>query len=125
VLTQPYIFLSHSTKDRAFTEKLAEHLHGAGFRAWVDVQDIPDGSTWLRVIEGAVTDCGAMIVVMSKDGRDSEWVERETLLAMGLRKPILIARIDDTPLPLHLINRQYTDFRARPNAAYKKLIAAL
>ncbi len=124
-MTQPYIFLSHSTKDRAVTVKLAERLHEAGFRCWVDVTDIPDGSTWMRVIEGAVTDCGAMIVVMSKEARESEWVERETLLAMSLRKPLLIARIDDAPLPLHLINRQYTDFRTRPNAAYKKLIAAL
>ena len=44
---------------------------------------------------------------MSKDSRESEWVERETLMAMELRKPLLIARIDDAALPLHLINRQY------------------
>jgi len=124
-MTQPYIFVSHSSKDRKFTTRLAERLHEAGFRCWIDVEDIPDGSTWMREIEQAVKDCGAMIVVMSKDGRESEWVERETLKAMELRKPLYIARIDDAPLPLHLINRQYTDFRARPEAAIKKLIAAL
>jgi hypothetical protein len=124
-VTHPYIFVSHSTKDHAFTAALAERLSAAGFRAWVDVTDIPDGSTWPREIENAVTGCGAMIVVMSQDARESEWVERETLLAMSLRKPLLIARIDDAPLPLHLINRQYTDFRTRREAAYKKLIAAL
>ncbi len=58
-------------------------------------------------------------------GASSEWVERETLLAMELRKPLFIARIDETPLPLHLINRQFSDFRTRPEAAIKKLIAAL
>ncbi len=124
-LTQPYVFLSHSSKDRDFTAGLAERLREAGFQAWVDVEDIPDGSTWMRVIESGVRECGAMIVVMSANGRDSEWVERETLMAMDLRKPLFIARIDDAPLPLHLINRQYTDFRARPEAAFKKLIAAL
>jgi hypothetical protein len=117
--------MSHSSKDRDFTTRLAKRLHDAGFRCWVDIDDIPDGSTWTREIENAVTDCGALLVVMSKDGRDSEWVERETLMGMSLRKPLFIARIDETPLPLHLINRQYTDFRARPEAALKKLIAAL
>lgn len=122
---RPYIFMSHSSKDRDFTARLAERLHDSGYRCWVDVDDIPDGSSWTREIEKAVAACGAMIVVMSKDGRESEWVERETLMGMTLRKPLFIARIDDAPLPLHLINRQYTDFRARPSAAFKKLVAAL
>ncbi len=125
LMTQPYIFMSHSSKDRDFTAQLAERLNGAGFRCWVDVNDIPDGSTWMREIQTAVEGCGAMLVVISKDGRDSEWVERETLLAMELRKPLFIARIDDTPLPLHLINRQFSDFRSRPETAIKKLVTAL
>lgn len=124
-MTQPYIFMSHSSKDREFTSRLAERLQKVGFRCWVDIADIPDGSTWPREIEKGVSDCGAMIVVMSKDARESEWVERETLMAMQLRKPLLIARIDDAPLPLHLINRQYTDFRRPTEAVYKKLVAAL
>ncbi len=124
-MSQPYIFMSHSSLDHDFTARLAERLHVAGFRCWVDVEDIPDGSTWMREIEQAVMGCGALMVIMSKNGRESEWVERETLMAMELRKPIFIARIDDAPLPIHLINRQYTDFRARPEAAFKKLIAAL
>jgi len=124
-MTQPYIFMSHSSKDRAFTTRLAERLQKAGFRCWVDLEDIPDGSTWPREIEKAVTDCGAMLVVMSKDARESEWVERETLKAMELRKPLFIARMDDAPLPLHLINRQYSDLRTPTEAVYRKLIAAL
>jgi hypothetical protein len=125
LMTNPYIFMSHSTVDRDFTLLLAERLTDAGFTCWVDVNDIPDGSTWLREIEKAVIASAALIVVMTKDARDSEWVERETLLAMSLRKPLFIIRADDTPLPLHLINRQYTDYRSRPEAAFKKLVAAL
>ena len=41
-------------------------------------------------------------------------------MAMDLRKPLFIARIDDAPLPLHLINRQYTDFRAPTEAALQE-----
>lgn len=124
-MAQPYIFLSHSSHNRAFTAELAAKLQAVGYRCWLDIEDIPDGSTWLREIEKGVTGCGAMIVVMSQQGRDSEWVERETLMAMALGKPLLIARIDDAPLPLHLINRQFTDFRDKPEAAFKKLLTAL
>ncbi|MEP7292974.1 MAG: toll/interleukin-1 receptor domain-containing protein [Chloroflexota bacterium] len=124
-MTHPTLFMSHSSLDREFTTLLAERLTEAGFHCWIDINDIPDGSTWMREIEKAVRSCGALIVVMSKDARESEWVERETLLGMELRKPLFIVRIDDEPLPLHLINRQYTDYRTRPEAAFKKLVAAL
>jgi hypothetical protein len=121
----PYIFISHSTKDTDYTAFLDEHLRRAGFKTWVDIDSIPEGSTWPREIQKGVEGCGALVVVMSKHGRDSEWVERETLLAMDLLKPVFIALFEDVPLPIHLINRQFTDFRQRREQAAKKLVAAL
>jgi hypothetical protein len=121
----PYIFISHSTKDNPFTTYLAEQLRTAGFNVWVDVDSIPAASTWLREIEKAVTDCAAVIVVLSKVARESEWVERETLLAMDLGKPLFIALIEDMPLPLHLLNRQFSDFRTDHDQASQNLITAL
>jgi hypothetical protein len=124
-MQQPYLFISHSSRDRKFTDYLAAKLTEAGYRCWVDVESIPAGSTWPREIQKAVEECGALIVVMSETARLSEWVERETLLALDLRKPIFIARIDDAPLPIHLINRQFSDFRKRRAPALKKLLSAL
>ena len=124
-MRQPYLFISHSSKDEEFTEYLAARLTEAGYQCWVDVESIPDGSTWPREIQKAVEQCGALIVVMSELARLSEWVERETMLALQLNKPVFIARIDDTPLPIHLINRQYSDFRKRREPALKKLLNAL
>jgi hypothetical protein len=124
-MEQPYLFISHSSKDRQLAEDLANHLGQAGYRCWIDVSDIPDGSSWPREIEKAVERCGALIVIMTERARASEWVERETLLALQLRKPVFIARFDDVPLPIYLIDRQASDFRVRPEAALKKLIKAL
>ena len=124
-MTKPYLFISHSSKDNEFTDYLAERLNEAEYRCWVDVESIPDGSTWPREIQKAVENCGALIVVMSDNARQSEWVERETMLALQLRKPVFIARVDDAPLPIHLINRQFSDFRKRRDAALKKLLSAL
>jgi hypothetical protein len=124
-MTQPYLFISHSSKDQEFTEYVAARLTEAGYRCWVDVESIPDGSTWPREIQKAVENCGALVVVMSENARISEWVERETMLALQLRKPVFIARIDDAPLPIHLINRQFSDFRKRQEQVLKKLLTSL
>ena len=121
----PHIFISHSSADNDFARTLAGQLENAGFDVWVDFDAIGPGDRWVQTIQKAIEDCGAAVVVMSRAGRDSEWVERETLLAMDLRKPIHTALIDDIPLPLHLINRQYTDFRADQSQASARLIKAL
>lgn len=122
---RPTIFISHSTDDNDFTRALAEELRDAGLDVWVDLDSIRQGEKWLRAIEKAINDCTATVVVMSSAGRASEWVERETLMVMDLGKPVFIALIDDSPLPLHLINRQFTDFRDDLDGATQSLIAEL
>ncbi|HYO88816.1 MAG TPA: hypothetical protein VER79_09210, partial [Candidatus Limnocylindrales bacterium] len=72
-----------------------------------------------------VRGCAALIVVMTERSRASEWVEREALLALELKKPVFVARFDDAPLPIHLISRQASDFRKRRPPALRKLLAAL
>jgi hypothetical protein len=125
VKPMPYIFVSHSTEDNDFTRTLAGSLSEDGFEVWVDFESIESGERWIQTIQNAIEDCAAMVVVMSRAGRESEWVEREALLAMDLKKPIHTARIDDLPLPLHLINRQVTDFQDDYDRAIKKLTKAL
>lgn len=121
----PYLFVSHSSHDTRQTDYLADGLRAAGYRCWVDVAAIPDGSTWVREIEHGVRGCAALVVVMTERSRASEWVERETVLALELKKPVFVARFDDAPLPIHLITRQASDFRRRKPAALRRLVAAL
>lgn len=122
---QPYIFISHSSKNNDMASQIAEGLRDAGFNVWLDLDSIPDGSRWLAEIQQGVENCGALLIVMSHPARGSQWVEREALLAMELRKPLFIALIDDVPLPLHLIDRQFTDFRAEFDAPLNDLVEAL
>ena len=121
----PQIFISHSRHDGEFARFLCARLEESGLTPWIDADNIPAGSTWPREIEKAVEACAAMVVVMSEAARASEWVERETLRALDLGKPVFIALIDDTRMPLHLLNRQYTDFRSQPETALARLISAL
>lgn len=122
---EPYIFMSHSSKNNAFTQRLTDDLQAAGFNVWVDLEALRDGDRWLKVLQGAIEGCSALVVVMSRAARESEWVERETLLALEWRKPIFIARLEDIPLPLQLITRQFTDFTGDYAAALARLQTAL
>jgi hypothetical protein len=121
----PPIFISHSTRNDDFARFLADHLVTAGFDVWLDEDAIRSGERWLARLQSAIEACGAFIVVMSRAARDSEWVERETLLAMDLKKPLYVALIEDMPLPLHLINRQYTRCQEDRERCARKLAAAL
>jgi hypothetical protein len=120
-----HIFISYSRKDAAIARAIADSLAEADFSAWFDFDDLEPGQRWVQVIQQAVEECDAMVVVMSRAARDSEWVERETLLAMDLKKPLHVVLIEDIPLPLHLINRQYIDFRDESEAARKRALRKL
>lgn len=120
-----HTFISHSSKDNAIVRTLAHALREHGVEVWVDLDALTDGARWLREIQDGVEQCAAIVIVMSRAARESEWVEREALLALNLHKPLFIALIEDVPLPLHLINRQYTDFRHDFAAAAAKLAKAI
>ena len=124
-MTQPFIFISHSSKDNDLVRKLGTDLRSAGFNVWIDFEAIQDGERWLHSIEQGVSDCGAAVIVMSAGARESEWVEREALMLLDLRKPIFIAMIEKTPLPLHLITRQFTNFMVDYDKGLKSLTKRL
>lgn len=121
----PKIFISHSTKDNNITGIIADALKQAGFDVWVDFESIRDGARWLREIQDGIDGCDAVVVVLSRASRQSEWVEKECLYTFGLKKPVFIALIEDVPLPLHLVNIQYTDCRLQLAGGIAELIEAL
>lgn len=105
------IFISHSTQNNETTDVIAGLLKQAGYEVWVDFESIEDGTRWVREIQDGLDACDAVVVVLSKVARQSEWVEKECLYAFTNKKPVFIALIEEVPLPLYLINIQYTDCR--------------
>lgn len=124
------IFISHSTRNNDFTRWLAARLREESFNVWVDLDSIREGERWLRSIQAAIEASKAVVLVLSQASHDSQWVEGEILLAIELKKPLYIALIEDvSPLPIHLINRQFSNFLDdAPDArekALQKLIRAI
>lgn len=108
-MPQPYIFISHSSKDNPAVMEIAEDLEAQHIPLWVDFDRLRVGEKWYKKIEAAIDACVGFLVVISTDSRRADWVMRETLYALQVRKPVFIARIDHVPMPLLLVDRQYID----------------
>jgi formylglycine-generating enzyme required for sulfatase activity len=83
-----HVFISYAREDKTYARNLADSLHQRGFEPWMDDR-LRSGDRWWRTIDQSIQDCAAFIVVMTPDSKKSEWVEREVMLALDERKPIL------------------------------------
>ncbi len=121
----PKVFLSHSNIDSEQTLFVADSLRRAGFAVWVDFENIRGGADWLCEIEAGIQRCDALVIALTKASASSVWVERECLYAWQLGKPVFTALFADILIPLHLINIQYCDMRAQPEAGMTQLVASI
>jgi formylglycine-generating enzyme required for sulfatase activity len=83
-----HIFVSYSRKDEKYVKKLIETLQSEGFEVWIDTRDMGAGAEWHKAIEDNINRCGAFIVVMSQNSKDSDWVLSEVLQAKEIKRPI-------------------------------------
>ncbi len=104
-----HIFVSYSRTDQDYTRRLAEDIRHRGFDVWMDDR-IDFGDRWWRTIVKAIRESSAVVVVMTPEAEQSEWVEREILLAQRERKPIMPVLLKDQEFAL-LITSQYSDVR--------------
>jgi hypothetical protein len=105
-----YYFFSYASKDAERMQQLVDALRDCDLDVRVDTQTLINSQRWVQALEQQIEASDGVIVQMSLAARQSEWVERETLYALERSKPIFIARFDRVPLPLHLVNRQFTPF---------------
>ncbi len=122
-----HIFISYSRKDHSYVKNLVASLRANQIPIWIDEGDINYGVRWFRSIVTAIRACAGVIVVMSDDSDQSDWVHKEILIGLQSGKPFypLLLRGDGLPL---LIDVQYADVRNGNLPApefYQELIAAL
>ena len=87
-----HVFISYSKQNKSYARKLADHLIASGFDVWIDDR-IDYGSLWADVIQKAIEDCAAFVVIMSPESRESQWVQTECEYAAQKRKktfPLLL-----------------------------------
>lgn len=121
-----HVFISYSRRDKDYARRLADDLAGSSFKVWIDDQ-IDYGDAWFREIDKAINGCAAFVVIMTPDAYESEWVQKEILLAKRHKKPIfpLLLKGDEFAI---LIDIQFADVKdgAMPPADfYRRLRRAV
>lgn len=116
------IFISYSHNDARFVDQLAQNLVAERHNVWLDRWELGVGDSLTQRIQAALTDAGAMIVVLSKSSVQSDWCKRE--LTAGLVREleekqtiVMPCVIDDCNIPLFLRDKLYADFRRDPDGA--------
>lgn len=97
------IFLSYASEDRDRVRPLVEGLIEHGWSVWWD-RRIPPGMTWPEMIEQALSDTKAMVVVWTEASVNSKWVKIETSEGedSGALVPVSLDRVKP-PLQFRLI----------------------
>ena len=122
-------FMSYSREDASFQRRVIAGLRERGVHVWVDIENlIPGSPAWEREIERAIRGAAGIIVLLSPDSNNSEWVRREISFAEQNRKrifPVLIRGDEHDSIPLRLSSHQRVDLRRSFNAGLDELARAL
>lgn len=76
------VFLSHSSKDRAFTLRLVKVLERRQIPYWYSATDINGAKQWHDEIGRASVQCDWFLVILTPNAIRSRWVKRELLFAL-------------------------------------------
>jgi hypothetical protein len=75
-------FISHSSGDRRFCERLHADLQAAGVRCWFAPEDLKVGDKFRDEIENAIRVHDKLLLVLSDHSVNSSWVETEVESAL-------------------------------------------
>jgi hypothetical protein len=116
------LFVSYSRNDSSITYSLADQLRECGFEVWTDVTGIVGGAVWEIEIEKAIQSSDALIILVSSASKSSQWVRKEILFALNLKKLVVPLLIENVPLPLCLNDIQAVEYK---NNDIKPLLKAI
>jgi hypothetical protein len=96
-------FISHSTRDQAFADRLHADLQSKGVRCWYAPQDLRIGADIREGIDQSIRVHDKVLIVISESSIESDWVAQEVNLAFNkeseTRKQVLFPiRLDDAVL---------------------------
>lgn len=122
------VFLSHSSKDKAFAKRLARDLKAHALRVWVDEAEMLVGDSLIGKLEEGIREMEYLGVLLSPDSVRSEWVQREVEIALnqeikGKKVKVLPILYRDCDVPGFLIGRVWADFREE--SLYEPALLAL
>lgn len=122
------VFVSHSSKDKAFVDRIVADLAAQQIPVWYDKLDIRIGDSIPGKINAGLSDAKYFLIVLSPDSVASLWVQEELNAAL-MRQitsngtfliPILLR---DCEIPPLLAHRRYVDFRSNYNDGLTEILS--
>lgn len=127
----PAVFVSYAHADAEFANRLVADLRAKGFECWSDSSAIRAGAQWTRSIAEGIANSSTVLVVVTQQALQSDWVEKEILWAQQqpekkLVIPLLLENVTHEPGFIQLVNIQAVMFFGRDYAlALEELLRAL
>lgn len=75
-------FISYSSKDQEFAERLYSDLQNKGVRCWYAPEDLPIGAKIRVGIDEAIRRYDKLLLILSENSVNSQWVEQEVETAL-------------------------------------------
>lgn len=123
---EQHVFVSYKHEEEAFAQMLIHQLQAAGFKMWIDTEQLRAGENWREAINYAIKDSFALVLVISPDAQRSEYVTYEWAFAQGAGiKVIPLLLKSTTRLHPQLEMLQYLDFTDQARPPWDKLIRRL
>jgi len=114
------VFISYARSDSDEAERLVRALRAGNVTGWLDQADIAAGDSVPSAVRGALKESSALVVLLSPNALQSEWVQFEIGAAEALGKKIVPVIVSGEHLeeqfPDILKDRNWIDARHRSHA---------
>jgi hypothetical protein len=96
------VFISYSSQDREWADKLAKDLELRGIETFMDTERLVSGDTWRPALQDAVATSRHLVVLWSAQANSSPWVQKEMAwfdadrLRQGVNSLLIPVLLDET-----------------------------
>ena len=87
------VFVSYASPDREPAFRIVEFLEANGVSCWVAPRDVSPGMEYGEAILSGIETSRALVLVLSEDSNNSQFVRKEVERAVSKVKPVLPVRI--------------------------------
>ncbi len=120
-----HVFISYKHEDCDFAEVLSYRVEKEGFKTWTDSYRLGAGEDWRTDIDQAIQNAFALVVIMTPEAKESEYVTYEWAFAWGAGVKVIPVLYKKTSLHPRLEALQYLDFSGRTNRPWDTLIESI
>lgn len=104
------IFISYSSKDKEFANKLINDLNRRNIQSFSDENSIQIGDNIEESLTKKILQTNLVVIVLSDNYNKSDWAKKELEFAKKSGKIILPVLKEKTNLPEEIANIKYADF---------------